>query len=148
MLAQCTGRSRIILLVDFKYNEQRTKIGAPVIRALSFYTLYIANGPLILKEIELSFRRLPAVFSSSFHSQVLTMSLQRISSPCNFPKNLEEPRRPRLFPGFSRGLVFAHRNACSRIPAVTTCSGFPICLQLVAFCVVASTRLNIKLYGA
>ena len=45
-------------LADFKDNEQRTKIEAPVIRALSFYTFYTVHGSLILEEIILSVRRL------------------------------------------------------------------------------------------
>ena len=88
-----------------------------------------------------------AAFSSRFYSQVLTMSLPRISSLCNFLRDLQQ-RRPHLAPELSKGLSFANRNAHSRVPAVTTYPNFPVCMQLVASRVVASSRLNINLYGS
>lgn len=75
------------------------------------------------------------------------MSLQRISSLCNFLRTLEQ-RRPHLAPELFEGLSFANRNAHSRVPAVTTYPNFPVRMQLVASRVVAFTGLNINLYGS
>ena len=93
-------------------------------------------------------RRLPRGIFFQFCSQVLTMFLQRISSLCKFPTNSEELRQFHSFPEFSYRLFSAKKNACSRIPAITTYPSVPICLQLVASRAVESTGIDIRLYGS
>ena len=112
-------------------------------------TLYIVHGSLILKEIGLSIRRFPR----GIFFQYLLASPDNVSGrnlkPLQYSQNSTiELRRPHLFPEFSRGLASANKNACSRIAAVTTYPSVPICLQLVASRVVASTGLNVSLYGS
>ena len=93
-------------------------------------------------------RRLSRGSIFQFCLQVLAMSLQRISRLCKFLRNSEELRQTHSFLQLSYRIFSARKDACSRIPAITTYPSFPICLQVVASRVVESTGIDIKLHGS
>lgn len=139
---QCRGQPKT--LADYKHNEQQDEVRS-ICTLFRFILSTYRTDRLLQRRLNYDFL---AAFASNFYSQVLTMSLQRISSLYNFLRLLEEPLQPRLFPELSKGIVFANRNACSCISAVTTCPSFPLCLWRDASLMVASTGLDIRLYGS